>query len=412
MRRRNSLIRLALTATATGVLAVGAPVVALAAATQSQAASADVSTEPTDSQWKQLNHIATTHSALGVADSGTVLRLAAGTSAAEQAKVRAQLPTDTRTAVRTSRFSEKSLSTIQKTVMGRAWNGDADKYGVATSYDAETDKVTVLTDAPASVTNSLRDAHPGAVEVQRARLEPQATRFADAQPFWAGTALVGTDNGGSYKCTAGFAVKQRATGHLYMTTAGHCFSNLTHVYNRRYDGSFGNWVGQVTRRDQNIDTELMSTNTARPYDSYMFTGGTATSRSTMFVHGTEVPENGTRVCVSGSVSFNHCGHPISDSRYSICYSGGANCIRDGKGFLYDQGGTNYPRYDNGELTQGGDSGAPIYTTDDTESGAWIVGGHSGLIWRGGGPCHCTTPHMVGVSIAAIRQDLGVEVLIR
>jgi hypothetical protein len=156
VRTRNSLIRLALTATATGVLAVGAPAVALAAASQSPAAPAAASAEPSQNQWKRLDKVADTHSALGVADSGTVLRLAAGTSAAETAKVRSLLPTDTGTAVRTSRFSENSLSGIQKTVMARAWHRDADKYGVATSYDATTDKVTVLTDAPASVTASLR----------------------------------------------------------------------------------------------------------------------------------------------------------------------------------------------------------------------------------------------------------------
>jgi len=418
VRTRNSLIRLALTTTAAGVLALGAPAVALAAVTgpasgsQGPATSADVSTEPSQSQWKQLDHIATTHSALGVADSGTVLRLAAGTTAAEKTKVQALLPTGTRTTVRTSQFSKDALSRIQQTVTARAWNSDADKYGVATSYDATTDKVSVYTDAPASVTNSLRGAYPGAVDVRQARLEPQQSRFADAQPFWAGSALIGTEGTSAYKCTAGFAVKQRSTGHLYLTTAGHCYSNLTHVYSRGQNDGFGNWVGQVTRRNQNIDTELMSGNTAKPYDSFMFTGGIASSGATMFVHGTEVPDIGTKVCVSGSVSFNHCGHPISDTSYSVCYSGGINCIKGGKGFLYDRGGTNWPNYDNGEITQGGDSGAPIYTTDDTESGAWIVGGHSGLIWKAGGPCHCSTPHMVGVNIAAITQDLGVDVLTR
>jgi len=414
VRTRNSLTRLTLMATVTGVLALGAPTVALAAATGPAAAStsADTSAEPSQSQWKQLDKIATTRSALGVADSGTVVRLAAGTSAAEKAKVQALLPAGTQTTVRASQFSKAALGRIQKTVTARTWNGDADKYGVATSYDAKTDKVTVLTDAPASVTNSLTSAYPGAVEVQPARLEPQQSRFADAQPFWAGAALIGKEGDASYKCTAGFAVKQTSTGHLYMTTAGHCYSILTHVYSRGQNDGFGNWVGQVTRRNQNIDTELLSGNTAKPYDSFMFVGGSASSGASMFVHGTEAPENGTKVCVSGSVSFNHCGHPISNSSFSICYSGGINCIKNGKGFLYDKGGTNYPTYDNGKLTQAGDSGAPIYTTDDTESGAWIVGGHSGVTWLAGGPCHCSTEHMVGVNIEAIRQDLGVEVVTR
>ncbi|GAV37589.1 hypothetical protein [Streptomyces acidiscabies] len=412
---RNRPTRLILTAVAAGVLAVGAPTVALAsvtAPTAPAAAPAATPAAPSESQWKQLDHLATTPSVLGVADSGTVLRLAAGTPDAVKAKVENLLPADARTTVQTSRFSKDTLDTIQTKVTDRTWNDDADRYGVATAYDAASDKVTVYTDAPDSVTKSLTSAYPGAVEVQQARLEPQQSRFADAQPFWAGAALIGTEGTQAYKCTAGFAVKQHATGHLYLTTAGHCYGNLTHVYSRGQNNGFGNWVGQVTRRDQNIDTELMSGNTAKPYDSFMFTGGLAGSGASMFVHGTELPDNGTKVCVSGSVSFNHCGHPISNSRFSICYSGGANCIRDGKGFVYNQGGTNWPAYDNGQLTQPGDSGAPIYTTDDTESGAWIVGGHSGVVWQAESPCHCSREHMVGVNIAAITQDLGVDVVTR
>ncbi|MET8975796.1 hypothetical protein ABZX85_09255 [Streptomyces sp. NPDC004539] len=412
MHLRHRPIRLVLTAVAAGVLAVGAPTVALASVTDPSATPATAPAAPSDSQWKQLAHIATTPSVLGVADSGTVLRVVAGTSAADKAKVREQLPAGTPTTVQDSRFSKDTLDKIRTAVTDRAWTGDADKYGVATSYDAATDKVTVYTDAPDSVTKPLTSAYPGDIDLQQARLEPQTSRFADAQPFWAGAALVGSVGALAGKCTAGFAVEQRATGHLYMTTAGHCYANLTHVYSRGQNGAFGNWVGQVTRRSQDLDTELMSGNTAKPYDSFMFTGGLAGSGASMFVHGTEVPDNGTKVCVSGSVSFNHCGHPISNSRFSICYTGGNTCIKDGKGFVYDQGGTNWPRYDNGQLTQPGDSGAPIYTTDDTESGAWIVGGHSGVVMQAGGPCHCSTEHMVGVNIAAITQDLGVEVITR
>ncbi|MEV3971364.1 hypothetical protein AB0K68_24970 [Streptomyces sp. NPDC050698] len=413
---------MALTATVTGVLALGAPVVALAAADTGVAAaspgsatSTDVSAKPTQSQWTQLNHVATTHSVLGLADSGTVLRLAAGTSAQEKTRVKTQLSANTQTSVRVSQFSKDDLSKIQKTVTSRKWNSDADKYGVAASYDAKADKVTVLTDAPASVTNPLRSAYPGAVEIQPARLEPQQNRFSDVQPFWGGMALTGSNGTQAFNCTAGFAVRQRATGHVYMTTAGHCYSNLAYAFGRNQNGTFNSTlVGQVTRRDRNIDTELIAdvNRYAHPYDSYMWAGGTAGSGTAVFVHGTERPELNRRVCVSGSVTFNHCGHPISDTRFSVCYSGGADCIKDGKGFLYERGGTNFPAFDNGNVTRPGDSGAPIYTTDDTESGAWIVGGHSGGTILGGGPCHCSRELMVGVNIEAIKQDMGVDVVTR
>ncbi|KPI28861.1 hypothetical protein OK074_6843 [Actinobacteria bacterium OK074] len=366
---------------------------------------------PSQAQWNTLDKIATSHSVLGLADTGSVVRLAAGTSAAEQAKVRAQLPTGTGTAVRTSKFSAGELSKIQKTVTARDWNSDADKYGVATSYDPATDKVTVYTNAPSSVTKSLTKAYPGAVDVQQSRLEAQNSRFADAQPFWGGTALIGSESSGKYKCTAGFTVESRATGAEYMTTAGHCYNNLTHVYNRRTNDTDGNWVGQVTRRNQNIDTELMYAQSNSAYAPYIFTGGNASSESNDWVYGTEAPALNTKVCVSGSVSFDHCGHPIVDTSFSICYSGGINCIKDGKGFLYERGGTNWPAYDNGEITQGGDSGAPIFVEDHTQSAAWIVGSHSGLIWTAGGNnCGCTKPQMVGVNVQKIVGDMGVDVV--
>ncbi|MFD5258630.1 hypothetical protein ACFWM5_38170 [Streptomyces bobili] len=411
MRKRSSLTRLALTATATGVLALGVPAVALAAATVPVAASqgsadADASAGPSQSQWNQLNQIATTHPVLGVTGSGTVLRLAAGTSAEEKAKVEALIPAGTPTAVRTSRFSDAELGRIQKTVTARDWNSDADKYGVATSYDAATDKVVVYTNAPGSVTKPLSEAYPGAVEVQQSRIEPQNSRFADAQPFWGGAALVGSNHG---KCTAGFTVRDRVTRHLYMTTAGHCYGNLTHVYNRRLNDSGGNWVGQVSHRDQSLDIELMQGNTSLSYGTDIFTGGSTSSESHEFVHGTEAPSLGKQVCVSGSVSLNHCGHPITDTHFSICYTGTANCITNGRGFLYDRGGT-WPTYDNGRVTEGGDSGAPIFTSDHTGSAAWIVGSHSGLIWRSDGACGCTKPHMIGVNVYEIVRSMRVDVV--
>ncbi|MET7572020.1 hypothetical protein ABZT04_26475 [Streptomyces sp. NPDC005492] len=411
--RRSKRLALALVGTlavATATLTVSAPAWAGSSSAQT---SASASAELSQHDWNQLAKLQATHSVLGVADTGTVLRLPAGTSAGEKAKVTAQLPADAHTVVQASRFSKSTLDQIQKTVTARDWTSDADKYSVSTTYDAKTDKVTISTDAPASVTRSLSKKYPGALEIQQARLEPQTSRFADAQPFWGGAALIGTESAGASSCTAGFAVKDRTTHHVYMTTAGHCYGALTHVYSRGQNNNFGNWIGQVNRRNQDIDTELIYNSFSdSAYDSFIFTGGLAGSGATHFVHGEEGPSVGKKVCVSGSVSFNHCGHSISNSSYSICYSGGTNCIKNGQGFLYEKGGTNFPYYNNGRLTQGGDSGAPIYTSDGTESAAWIVGGHSGLIWTSSGACSCSVPHMVGVSVYAIVRHMGVDVITR
>ncbi|MFI7301551.1 hypothetical protein [Streptomyces sp. NPDC050121] len=333
------------------------------------------------------------------------MRLPAGTTAAEKAEAEAKLPTDTGTVVDISRFSQKKLDQIQDKVTARDWDSDADKYGVATSYDAATDKMTVYTDAPESVTKSLRDSYPGDLEFRHARLEEQKTRFGDAQPFWGGSALTGD----GIKCTAGVTVTDPATEHTYLTTAGHCYSNLTHVYSRGQNGHAGNWVGQVTRRDRNIDTELMYADSASAYGAHLFDGGLPSSGSSVFVHGTSAPRLNTKVCVSGSVSLNHCGHPIIRDRYSICYGSG-DCIKYGQAFVYARGGTNPPNYDNGQITQPGDSGAPIYRTDHTGAAAWIVGLHSGVDYvPGDHHCSCYVKVMVGVNIMAVEQGLHVEV---
>jgi hypothetical protein len=363
-----------------------------------------------DSDWAQLADAAKAASALGTTESGSIMRLAAGSTDDARAKAEAAVPASTHTSVQLSQFTQDQLDQIQKSVMARDWTSDADRYGVTTSYDAETDKVAVSTDAPSSVTDPLNDDYPGDIEISQARLEPQS-RFANAQPFWAGDALIATTGANrAGKCTAGFTIKDSTTGHLYLTTAGHCYDPLTHVYSRGQNDGFGNWVGQVTRRNQDIDTEVISGNTPKPFDSYMYAGGTPNSGSSMFIHGTQAPQNGFRVCVSGSVSFNHCGHPITNDHFSICWAGG-NCIRDGQGFVYARGGTN-STHDNGLITQPGDSGAPIYTTDSSGAAAWIVGGHSGVVNQSDNVCRCSVPRMVGVSVYAILNKFNADVVTR
>ena len=406
MRSPTRATRLALALV--GVVAAVAAPVSVSAPAWAAPSPVKAPTEVAQSQWGQhLDKIAASSSVLGVADNGSVVRLPAGASASEQARIKAELPASARTAVTTSRFTKATLDRIQQTAMKRDWNKDADKYGLVTSYDAQSDKVALYTDAPASVTQSLRTAYPGDLDVHPARVEAQFYRFGDVAPFWGGGALTGS--GG--KCTAGFTVQDRATDHLYMLTAGHCYNNLVHVYSRNFDDSAGNEVGQVTRRDTTMDTEALY-KSAVSYGTDLFVGGTSTSQTHIWVQGVEDGAIGTKVCVSGATSFNHCGHPISNLTTNICYGGTNSCIEKEKGFTFEQGGTNWPNYDNGQLTQPGDSGAPIYTTDHTDSAAWIVGLNSGAYWTADDPCRCSVQHMVGVKIDSIEKGLNVEVVAR
>jgi hypothetical protein len=330
-----------------------------------------------------------------------VVTLPAGTSAVEKAKVEADIPAGMNVTVKTSRFTRGKLDKIQKTVTARKWHSDADTYGVGVKYDGQKDKVIVQTDAPASATESLRNLYPGAIEVQSARFEPQSgTRFVSWSPFYGGVALISAGKGA---CTAGFAARSLISGNEYMLTAAHCYDTSAHVYNRKPDWSHGLWLGQVVARYTSFDTETLL---GPVYDSYIHTGGYDTSTKTHFVHGSADVGQNVHVCVSGSTTYNHCGHPISDTSYSVCWSGSTVCIDNGRGFLYDRGGT-WPSYNNGHITEVGDSGAPIYTTDRTDSAAWIVGMHTGIVWS-----DCCTPHMVGVNWGKISATLDLSLMTR
>ncbi|WP_328842705.1 hypothetical protein [Streptomyces sp. NBC_00258] len=372
-------------------------------ATPTAASATEPSSEPSQAQWKQLGKAADAHSALGVfGDSDPVLTLPADTSAGEKTKVEAAIPSGMNVAVKTSKFTREKLEKIQKTVTARKWHSDADTYSVGVQYDGRKDKVVVDTDAPASATESLRNAYPGAIEVRSARFEPQAgIRFNSWSPFYGGIALISPGKGG---CTAGFAVRSRLSGNEYMLTAAHCYDTSAQVYNRRTDWSNGQWVGTVVARWTTFDTETLL---GPVYDSYIHTGGYDTSSQTHFVHGTAWVASNLKVCVSGAATYNHCGHPISNTSYSVCWSGTTVCISDGRGFLYDRGGTNWPSYNNGNRTEVGDSGAPIYTTDQTNSAAWIVGMHAGIVWS-----DCCTPHMVGVNWNKISSTTDLSLMTR
>jgi len=116
--------------------------------------------------------------------------------------------------------------------------------------------------------------------------------------------------------------------------------------------------------------------------------------------GGPAPRRGT-----GRSSFNHCGHPISNGQFNICWPGTDVCISNNAGFVFEKGGTNFPRYNNGQETKPGDSGAPIYVMDHTDTAAYIVGSNAGAYWD----C-CGTIHMVGVNLDYILASFNADLI--
>jgi hypothetical protein len=334
-------------------------------------------------------------------DSNPVMMVPAGTPAAHQAGLAASLPADWKVTVRTSQFSKGDLDSIQKTVMARKFNADAARYGISSSYDAKADKIVVTTDAPASVTDALNKTYAGKIEVHQGRFEAQhgIDRFNDGYPFYGGISILNTHNRGV--CTSGFAVESVFTGQRALTTAAHCGLDGDTFVNKTHNGSWGQQVGTIDMRDTGLDVALLH---GLSYDGYIYTGGSEYSGSRIFVHGATGVWNGLQLCVSGQTTFNHCGHPVSNTNYSIRWSGSDAGIDNGNAFLYDRGGNNWPWYNNGKLTEGGDSGAPIYDTDNTGSAAFIAGSHAGVVWLwDGGHCGCSVPHMVGSKVGPLLQ---------
>jgi hypothetical protein len=370
----------------------------------SVSSSSTTETGPTEAQWQRINQVSEKYSTFGVFtdDKGTdpVLRLPAGTSAAQKAKVEAALPDNVDLAVKTSRFTEKAMSAISKTVTDRKWNSRAHTYSVSVNYDGTSDKMLVRTDAPLSATKELRARYGNSVTLRQSRFEPQSNRFSGYVSN-GGTALIGENGSG---CTSGFSVHSRVTYHKYMLTSAHCYGVGSKVWIRTTYGGRGQEFGRVDRRYTSLDTELISPTTNQNYYARIYNGGYESSGSELFVRGAQAVAKGVKVCVSGAISFGHCGHPIQNTALSVCGSGSDVCITDGRAFTFTRGGTNWPYYNNGRVTRPGDSGAPVYTTDTTDSAAFIAGlNHGGI-----GDVCCDSFQMVAVKWSAIRDTLDLD----
>jgi hypothetical protein len=301
-----------------------------------------------------LTKFANGHHGLGVyqdSQNRAVVRLAKGASVPQGAPV-------TGVKYTFSRFTSEGLN--KATDEALALHKLPGNYSVGAGYDAATDTLDVMPDAPAdkvaALTAALAAGYGGAVKVDHGTWTPTAGRFSDIKPFWGGDRIISGSTGS--QCTSGFTYK---IGALYLgSTAGHCMGTGDNVYNATTSGGYGNYMGYVADRYPSIDFETLY-DSGDYYGNGIWTGGTATSTSSESVVSTLDPTSSMRnICISGTTTFNRCDKTVTYPNLFYCPAGGT-CVSSADGFGMTGGMNRLP----------GDSGAPVF--ESINSTAYAIG---------------------------------------
>ncbi|MCL6737988.1 hypothetical protein [Streptomyces neyagawaensis] len=385
------------------VAAAATAAVSLASPAVSYADDTDGTATPSQDQFKALYDVTQKYHPLGVYGNDdytlTVVALPADTPPADGSEMQSEFPAGMNVLGYISQFTKDEEQQLEEEVMAKGWIADSTvEYHIGVSYNAKDDVVEVATDAPESDTQALADAHPGKIEVQRTRFETQENRFNDGSPYNGGASIVNSSSNAT--CTAGVPIKHVFTGTRYMTTAAHC-GRLGDVYQQKQsNGNAGAFFGRTISELRGLDTAVMN---AGGYRGWIWAGGSSTSTTEKWIEGGTSVWRGMKVCVSGQTTFNHCGHPVSNTRFSA-----SPTITGGNGFAYDQGGTrNSNGTWTGRTTDPGDSGAPVYATDSSGSAAFIAGMHSGRFLNSRN-CGCWT--MFGPRLGPVLESANADLV--
>lgn len=252
-----------------------------------------------------------------------------------------------------------ALATIQNQIASYVAT-HAPGYTFASYLDETSGKMILETDAPASLISELTDMSGGSAAEQQAvsqmSVQPNTTsdnwhRRDDIEPFWGGGVTAQ-----SRACSSGYAVR-KSSGAVFMTTAGHCFSNgvtvLTASRARMYgvvsDRHLPTWNGRPR------DVELIG---GRAYAGRIFTGGDTSTTSAPVVSAGTAYVGYRNYCHSGQTTGERCGHTVTSITGQVCTRTGCKSP-----VIVFRGGV---------LPQNGDSGSPFYAKD-TAGGVWIRG---------------------------------------
>ncbi len=177
----------------------------------------------------------------------------------------------------------------------------------------------------------------------------RSSRYSDDPPHYGGASI--SSSGAT--CTAGFTVKGKTTGTYYSVTAGHCGSN-----GDTFDsGSF--YYGEMAGNSgfPEFDMARLKGST---YAGRLWTVG-QDNFDTRVVTGANDGEVGTTVCQSGQTTSSVCGITIQKLDYKFCDTDGTCTPHTGRGTK------------SGDICHHGDSGAPVYVRNTSESRASIRG---------------------------------------
>ncbi|MGQ0845098.1 MAG: hypothetical protein ACT4QF_13295 [Sporichthyaceae bacterium] len=249
----------------------------------------------------------------------------------------------------------------------------------------------------AEVSEALKKRLGKLVTVVDGRIGPSAgTRNSDSMTasdgHWGGARIQPTSGG--EQCTAGFTVDlPTAAQGQAMVTAGHCF---TAAQQNISSGSNAYGVSITRPNFPTFDVRVINSS-GQNYDDDIHTNPRSPATRDV-TSGSANPELRDLVCVSGQVTLAVCGVEVENFTSSIRHT-----AEDGGGLT--EGLMKYRHLGNANVSEGGDSGAPVYV----EVGGGqvrIVGLNVGqeTSCDPAGPDTCNTGY--GETVSSVRVALG------
>jgi hypothetical protein len=188
---------------------------------------------------------------------------------------------------------------------------------------------------------------------------PQAAyRHDDLAPHWGAAQLIFYPSGDVNGCTSGFTVHSSA-GTQYMVSAGHCANFLQGVTVRGGTGLF--WGNGTVAPTPGYDAVLISGST---YQGVVYTGNFQVQGHASVKNAGDPTVFSLSYCSSGYITSEQCGHHLVNTDTTFCEP--SPCIQ------------HVASFEDGMLTEDGDSGAPWYNYPPS-GGVVIRGTHLGAI---------------------------------
>ncbi|WP_212825855.1 hypothetical protein [Catellatospora sp. TT07R-123] len=254
--------------------------------------------------------------------------------------------------------SAADLLRAEKVLDGRAWHADAAKATFSYGLDARDSRFHVGFDPRyPEAAEALRQALGDLVVVDVDQVGREG-RLDDGEPHFGGSGIrAGVGTTANNTCTAGFTVRRNSDGAKGVVTAGHCFTNGQSVYSGpQYVGVAS---GEYGYPDFDMIAVLSSTET---FDNVIHSDPCCPVQRNII--GRYNPRIGDLFCQSGMKTRATCNIEVLDLLDKLCDADGCTT-----GLM--SGWRN-----NEVLSQGGDSGAPVYLRSGSTN-AYAIGMHLG-----------------------------------